>query len=378
MNINNLKTTYDINSSCPPCRTVVSHDCDVNTRTVEVCFRQGVIPLAISKDCTAKAIFVERETNILINDNVPCTITDSGSVLIPVDNLHRQGRFDMGIEVTIATPDGNKIIATPFPMWITVNASILNNAEISEESKGTVPELLKEAAEALAEAKDYENLDNLPAINGHTLIGDQTSEELGINRVLLNTTTPPIYTSSSVNYAVGDVWVNNATNISYVLTRKTTNDLIWRQLGIKAYLSDSLPPRSENLNFNNLLYQAGDIWIHRTLYDSGTTKPFYSLNGLYICVGSAQQRTIPYNQYNILWYRIDSKIQSVTVNQNGTITFTNSDGSTVTTTGESVIGPQGPAGADGNDYVLTNQDKSDIADLVLAQLPTTQGVLYGD
>ena len=71
-------------------------------------------------------------------------------------------------------------------------------------------------------------------------------------------------------------------------------------------------------------------------------------------------------------------ITSAAVNQNGTITFTMSDGSTVTTTGKSVIGPQGPAGADGNDYVLTNQDKSDIADLVLAQLPTTQGVQYGN
>ena len=71
-------------------------------------------------------------------------------------------------------------------------------------------------------------------------------------------------------------------------------------------------------------------------------------------------------------------VSSAAVNQNGTITFTMSDGSTVTTTGESIIGPQGPAGADGNDYVLTNQDKSDIADLVLSELPTTEGALYGN
>ena len=63
---------------------------------------------------------------------------------------------------------------------------------------------------------------------------------------------------------------------------------------------------------------------------------------------------------------------SAAVNQNGTITFTMSDGSTVTTTGESVIGPQG------DDYVLTPQDKSDIADIVLSELPTTQGVQYGN
>ena len=65
-------------------------------------------------------------------------------------------------------------------------------------------------------------------------------------------------------------------------------------------------------------------------------------------------------------------ITSAVVNQNGTITFTMSDDSTVTTTGESVIGPQG------DDYVLTPQDKTDIANIVLSELPTTQGVQYGN
>lgn len=181
MNIKNMIIYYDINRSCPPGRIVVSHDCDVNTRTVEVFFRQGIVPLTISQDCTAKAAFVERQSNILINDNVPCTVTESGSVLIPVDNLHRQGRFDMSIELTVTNQGGEKVLVTPFPMWITVNGSILNEAEVTEESKGTVPELLEAAEKALADAKDYEKLGNLPAINGHTLLGDQTAEDLGIS-----------------------------------------------------------------------------------------------------------------------------------------------------------------------------------------------------
>lgn len=224
---------YDINRSCPPGRIVVSHDCDVNTRTVEVFFRQGVIPLAISTDCSAKAAFVERQSNILINDNVACTATESGSVLIPVDNLHRQGRFDMSIELTVTNQDGEQVLVTPFPMWITVNGSILNEAEVTEESKGTVPDLLEAAKEAL--------------------------------------------------------------------------DL------------------------------AG--------------------------------------------------IESGEVNANGTITFTRPNGTTFTTTGESVIGPQGvqgatgpqgPQGIPGDDYILTPQDKTDIANIVLSELPTTQGVQYGN
>ena len=34
--------------------------------------------------------------------------------------------------------------------------------------------------------------------------------------------------------------------------------------------------------------------------------------------------------------------------------------------------------AKGDDYVLTAQDKADIANIVLSELPTTQGVLYGN
>ena len=82
---------------------------------------------------------------------------------------------------------------------------------------------------------------------------------------------------------------------------------------------------------------------------------------------------------------------SAQVNQNGTITFFDENGDPIfTTTGESVIGPKGDTGAagakgdkgdkgdTGNDYVLTPQDKADIADIVLQELPTTQGVLYGN
>ena len=98
-------------------------------------------------------------------------------------------------------------------------------------------------------------------------------------------------------------------------------------------------------------------------------------------------------------------IESGEVNANGTIKFTRPNGTTFTTTGEGVIGPQGPQGIQGatgpqgpqgetgetgsqgpqgpqgipgDDYVLTAQDKTDIANIVLQLLPTTQGVLYGN
>ena len=52
-----------------------------------------------------------------------------------------------------------------------------------------------------------------------------------------------------------------------------------------------------------------------------------------------------------------------------TITITDANGTTTANVSN---------GTDGNDYILTAQDKSDIANIVLGLLPTTQGVQYGN
>lgn len=41
-------------------------------------------------------------------------------------------------------------------------------------------------------------------------------------------------------------------------------------------------------------------------------------------------------------------------------------------------GPQGPKGDPGSDWIPSDQELDDIADRVIAKLPTTQGVLYGN
>ena len=434
MNVNNLTTIYDINAGCPPGRIVVSHDCDVNTRTVEVFFRQGVIPLAISQDCAAKAAFVERQSNILINDNVPCTVTEAGSVLIPVDDLHRQGRFDMSIELTVTNQDGEQVLVTPFPMWITVNGSILNEAEVTEESKGTVPELLEAAEEALAEAKDYENLDNLPAINGHTLIGDQTAEDLDISggtddyNELSNKPTIngfdisgniqlqiPFFVYQNVHYDDAQHWrLSIDTDHIFHTGGHAFNFLPRNRSSMFEMVNPDFPFPAELPNndtgvifrFVNQYYDESEE-TGSNVHISAPNYIFFSskgtifrrtdqlIDGTYFTKGE--------------WKQIGggSEIVSGVVNQNGTITFTDSNGNTFTTTGASVIGADGFSpvatvtptasgatisitdkngtttanisnGADGQDYVLTPQDKTDIANIVLQLLPTTQGVLYGN
>ena len=419
MNINNLTTIYDINAGCPPGRIVVSHDCDVNTRTVEVRFRQGMIPLAISTDCTAKAAFVERQTNVLINDNVPCTVTERGSVLIPVDDLHRQGRFDMSIELTVTNQNGEKVLVTPFPMWITVNGSILNEAEVTEESKGTVPELLEAAEEALTEAKDYDALENRPQINGHVLTGNQTAEDLDIsggtgdyndlsNKPQINGIT------LSGNKTADDLGVQNQ-----LIPEQGIYILPNNKIGLSSYanyLKWATDGDVDHPDLNKIFLAPAQTWSASLPENAdcyvGSFAPNSVAYMVQVAFAIASKKTYIRTSTNIglqktwgAWEELaggGSEIVSGVVNQNGTITFTDSDGNTFTTMGESVIGPQGPQGIQGatgpqgpqgetgatgpqgpqgipgDDYVLTPQDKTDIANIVLQLLPTTQGVLYGN
>lgn len=70
-------------------------------------------------------------------------------------------------------------------------------------------------------------------------------------------------------------------------------------------------------------------------------------------------------------------IASAVLNSDYTLTLTFTDGTSYTTPSiRGATGAKGADGADGDDYVLTAQDKSDIADLVIAELPTWTGGAY--
>ena len=218
MEVKTIYVNYDIRRLRPPNLIAFTHEKDKNTQVIELHLTDGDEPMTLAADYTYTAAIVNSDTKALINDSIDCGLNEDGNVLIPIDDLHVRGRQSLKIELTVTDEQGEQVLSLPFPIWVKVSGSILDDAQVTPESQGTVPELLEEAKEALDAVKTV----------------------------------------------------------------------------------------------------------------------------------------------------------SATVNQNGTITFTMSDGSTVTTTGESVIGPQG------DDYVLTNQDKTDIANIVLSELPTTQGVQYGN
>lgn len=273
--------------------------------------------------------------------------------------------------------------------------------------------------EWLSEMKDYKDLENKPQINNVTLSGNQSSDDLGLQSQIRVTTEALHYTNNLLGL------VNN------VLSLDANKVFKWFDPTDSYYEYNSFPFNSffvvdsqailEHLSigssgvipvneFGVFLNVKNDIFTGHPEYDEGAEYGYYHDFYLTFSGELYHKSTTKYSGYvnYTEWQEIGSSSQIVSgvVNQNGTITFTDSDGNTFTTTGSSVIGPAGVGiadvhidgggdlivettdgymenvghvvGANGQNYVLTAQDKSDIADIVLSKLPTTQEVLYGN
>lgn len=390
--------SYDLKSMRKPDLIAVTHANDVDTQFIELHLLDGGNPVTLSAEYAYTASIVNRDTQALIDDSVSCTLNESGNVEIPIDNLHTRGGMNLLIELTVTDSDGDQVLVTPFPLTVHVNPSILDDAQVTPESEGTVPELLEEAKEALENAGDYESLENKPQINGHELVGNKSSDDLGLQGkltagenitinangeisasggVTINQTAPQILSRSQYPYEVGDLFLYNQK--IYRFTGTHTVHLIgglnmFDKIGRRIVFSYSNPPQSETTRAVST-YDSGDLFVIRNRQAANSQGRLIGQD-VYLCVDvlytgtSDNEMHYAYTWQKIRVEDISKIISSATVNQNGTITFTMSDGSTVTTTGESVIGPQG------DDYVLTAQDKDDIADIVLAEF--TGSIVNGE
>ena len=274
---------------------------------------------------------------------------------------------------------------------------------------------------------NYELLSNKPQINGHTLSGDKTSDDLGLQKKLTAGQNITIANDGTISAEDGGVTSYNdltdKPNVSnYAPSQREQTHPLTGTLDLYPFTStynSSTQKNSLRLDASNLfeafrapytIYSFEDLPTSHGVFacyyaNSGFVTPLpdfikplsnffvvYNLNtgtsqGLaqlifWVDKNSGKSKSAfrvgANNFYTVSpWQEIGggSRIVSGVVNAKGTIRFTDSDGNTFITTGESVIGPQGNPG---QDYVLTEQDKSDIADIVLGELPTTEGVLYGN
>ena len=160
---------YDLQRKRGVDMIAVIHVDDRNTEVLEVAVTQDGEPVNMSGK-TVTARFVDSKTKVLFSDHVTCSVNVQGHLMIPIDNAVIQSRkCDLKIEISIA--DGSDILTLQFPLWVRVNGSILDQAETTPESQGTIPEQLEDIREELLRLRDSVNEDAVFDILDSTLSG---------------------------------------------------------------------------------------------------------------------------------------------------------------------------------------------------------------
>ena len=285
---------FNLDARTSPSKLIaISHVDDKYSETLEVAVKQNDRFVYMGGATVIARMVLHRDKDYLLSDDVACSVNDNGNILIPFDNAvvkTSQGVVKIEVNITRDTDE----LTLQFPLWVSVNGSILDNAEVTPESEGTIPDLLKEAANALDDAKealeasgDYENLDNKPQINGVTLSGNKTSGEIRVvgwkNAEIDNCIENGVVYSTSINDQAAYVLAMNITTNSTQHAFCRDGRVMWRTR------------------------QAETPW-----QPAGEWSEWEEIGG-------------------------GSQIVSGVVNQNGTITFTDSDGNTFTTTGANVV-----------------------------------------
>ena len=183
-----IEYTFDLNSKSQPKVLCVTHTDDEGVDVIKLMVTQSGNAVDLSQTIVT-AVMVMRWTHELLNDNVSCEYdSETGSVMIPIDSATIPMRSgEMLVEVNIKSTVNDETLTLQFPLIVRVNGSILGNAKITPDSRGTIPELLQEVEQELervqgfaTEAQVFEILDN--ALSGSrnispTLLVDNVTDQ---------------------------------------------------------------------------------------------------------------------------------------------------------------------------------------------------------
>ena len=293
----------------------ISHVDDRYSEIIEVALKQNGRHIYAGGTTVIARMVLHRDKDYLLSDNVACSVNDNGNILIPFDNAvvkTSQGVVKIEVNITRDTDE----LTLQFPLWVSVTGSILDNAEVTPESKGTIPDLLKDAADALEDAK--EALEE---------IGDSKIESGVVNQngtiTFFDENGDPLFTTTGES-VIGPKGDNGDTGAAgadgYSPTVSTTN-----------LDAQTLVTVTDNNGAHNFYVKDG----------SSVTNAAVDENGDLII--SIQQKPTS---------SVHPTIYTLEVNA----------GHVVGAAGAK--GDKGDKGDTGNDYVLTPQDKTDIAGMV--------------
>ena len=419
MNTKQIKVDYDINRMSAVDLISVIHIDDCNTRFIELALSDQGSAFPV----TGSAVIARFATvkGVLLSDSVSCTVTEDGNILIPIDAAAVNSvACDLKIEVNIT--QGGDVLTLPFPLWVRVRGSILETSHISPESEGTIPDLLREVERELrlmpgfVEEKAFEILDG-------TLSGDRSISPT----LLADSVTDQTYNPDGdliLYYIDSEDVRHNIFNFSQVLcSNEAATEMIDTALsgdsyGMNMTLNlDNNVDMGANPNGHLMLYYIDSDWTRHNVFDftpylenyvssavvnqNGTITFTLDDGSTFTTTGSSVigsdgfsptvSTTSEYLRTRVeitdvngtqnIYINDGESVKSAIIDANGDLIITIKGKPTSgvrPTYPERVYNVGHVVGADGSDYILTDQDKSDIADLVLAELPTTQGVQYGN
>lgn len=252
-----------------------------------------------------------------------------------------------------------------------------------------------------AAAHDYDNLTHKPQINGHELVGNKSSDDLGLQgrltageNITINANgeisasggvtsytelseKPLISTYASDKIAVlqgilrlsEEFFISTSTSGIYLYLkngsisfRLLANDLAERLL--------RRVPSSYHVNPDLNLWKYYRDFKNSIVVIDDNASEYQNLPVDTPCVVVTSLMQGEMNGFQLVFTRNDSQPRMF-------LRYKYSDSGTEYTDWRE-IGEKGDKGDPGDDYVLTPQDKTDIANIVLSELPTTQGVQYGN
>lgn len=170
--------TFDLNEKTRPPLLAIVHTDDENNDVLQIHVTQnGAAVDMTGKTVTARAVMCR--SRALVSDNIACTVTASGDILIPFDNAAITSRAgDMLLEVNAA--DANGELTLQFPLKVRVNGSILDTAQVLPDSQGRIPDLLQAAQRELERVEDSLSgkADKATTLSGYGITDAYTKTEI--------------------------------------------------------------------------------------------------------------------------------------------------------------------------------------------------------
>ena len=84
---------FDLNATSGNSRVIsLTHTDDAHVDVIELCVKQQGAPVDITGATVIARMVLHSTTDVLLNDNVSCTINSAGNILIPFDNAAVQTR----------------------------------------------------------------------------------------------------------------------------------------------------------------------------------------------------------------------------------------------------------------------------------------------